>query len=406
MSAEAASPPPLGTSRMRIADTLGSGFAALRRRGMRSVLSALGVSIGIAALVAVLGLSESSRAKLSDELDALGTNILQVSAAQGFGAGDAALEPDAVPRVRGIRAVETATGVATSDAKVVRNRWMSTTETRGVTLVATDEFLLSTLSGHIAQGGWPGAAWNGVPVVVIGATTAQRLNISSVADGPILTVNGRAITIVGILEPLTLAPSLDSTVMISNATASDILGKDLVPAIIFVRSNPALMDAVQTVLPETVEPLTPEETEISRPTDALEAKAAADTTFTALFAGLGAVSLLVGGIGIANVMIISVIERRGEIGLRRSIGATRSHIRRQFLAEAVALAIAGGVAGVALGSLATLVFAKVQHWKPVIPPVAIGLSFAAAIVVGVIAGIYPASRAARLSPTEALRGGT
>jgi putative ABC transport system permease protein len=152
-----------------------------------------------------------------------------------------------------------------------------------------------------------------------------------------------------------------------------------------------------------VDPENPEEVEVSRPSDALEAQAAAETAFSNLFLGLGAVALLVGGIGIANVMVIAVIERKGEIGLRRAIGATRAHIRRQFLTESLVLAGIGGLVGVLLGAGVTAGYALSRGWQVVVPPIALGGGFAAAVLVGAVAGLYPAMRAARLSPTEALR---
>jgi putative ABC transport system permease protein len=146
-----------------------------------------------------------------------------------------------------------------------------------------------------------------------------------------------------------------------------------------------------------------EQVEVSRPSDALEARAAAKTAFTSLFLGLGAVALLVGGVGIANVMVISVLERRSEIGLRRALGAAKRHIRLQFLAESLMLAAAGGVVGVALGTLITVVYAANRGWAAIVPWYVPFGGVALAIAIGVIAGLYPAMRAARLAPTEALR---
>ena len=143
---------------------------------------------------------------------------------------------------------------------------------------------------------------------------------------------------------------------------------------------------------------------MSRPSDALEARAAAKTAFTSLFLGLGAVALLVGGVGIANVMVISVLERRSEVGLRRALGATRRHVGAQFACESLLLAAAGGVAGVALGALVTAGYAATRGWTPVVPPAALAGGVAAALAIGAVAGVYPALRAARLSPTDALRG--
>ncbi len=391
-------------SRLRFGDVVAAGVGSMTRRGARSVLSALGVSIGIAALVAVLGLSESSRAQLGDELSRLGTNLLVVTPGTGFGTQTAPIDEDAAARINHIGAVQQATAVVTTNLTMLRNKWTSTNDTRGLNLVASDGSLVNALNGTLHAGRWPAPAWDTAAVAVIGAKAAQTLGISDLSAGPMVYVGNREVTVVGILDPLTLAPDLDSAVIISRNIANEIAGSTLTPTAIYVRTDETTVDAVRGLLPATVSPLSPEEVQVTRPTDALSAKASADNTFTALFVGLGAVALLVGGIGIANVMIISVIERRTEIGLRRALGARRAHIRRQFLSESIALGLAGGIAGVLFGSVATVVFAKVQGWRVVIPPSAAAVGLGGAVLIGAIAGLYPAVRAARLAPTDALRG--
>jgi putative ABC transport system permease protein len=401
---ETAAPTSVAPSRLRLGDVLSAGIGSMTRRGARSVLSALGVSIGIAALVAVLGLSESSRAELNDQLSALGTNLLVVTPGSGFGTSTATLDPVAADRINHIGAVKQASAVTTLDIAMTRNRWMSTNDTRGLGVVGADSSLLNALSATIANGRWPAPAWNHAPVGVMGAEAAQKLGITDLSAGPTVRVGTRDITIVGILDPVTLAPDLDSALLVSRPIADEIAGSELTPGALYVRTTESAVDAVRGLLPATVSPLSPEEVQVTRPSDALSAKASAESTFTALFVGLGAVALLVGGIGIANVMIISVIERRTEIGLRRALGARRAHIRRQFLSESVALGLAGGIAGVLFGCVATVIFAKVQGWRVVIPPSAVVVGLGGAVIIGAIAGLYPAVRAARLSPTDALRG--
>ena len=396
----------IAPSRFRFGDVAAAGLGSMTRRGARSVLSALGVSIGIAALVAVLGLSESSRAQLADQLSRLGTNLLVVTPGSGFGTQTATFEQVAADRVNNIGAVSQASAVVAADnVSLLRNQWVGTNNSRGLGLIAADDSLLTTLHGSMQQGEWPAPAWGHAAVGVIGAEAALRLGITDLSSGPLVHVGNRDVTIVGILQPFTLAPDLDRAVVVSRSIANEIAGTVLTPTAIYVRTTDADVDAVRGLLPATVAPLSPEDVEVTRPTDALSAKASADETFTALFVGLGAVALLVGGIGIANVMIISVIERRTEIGLRRGCSALRrAHIRRQFLAESIALGLAGGIAGVLFGSVTTVVFAKVQGWRVVIPPSAAVVGLVGAVVIGAIAGLYPAVRAARLAPTDALRG--
>jgi putative ABC transport system permease protein len=367
------------------------------------VLSALGISIGIAAMVGVLGLSESSRADLKAEIQALGTNLLTVAPGQGFGAGDGALPEDATAKIAVIGPVVEATASIPTDGVVLRNEFVNPAETGGITVVGADPQLLETLNGAVAHGAFLNEATARFPNVVLGAVAAERLGVVDVSDGVQVLIDDEWFTVVGTLDPFPLAPDLDRAAIIGQSAAVTILDADPSPGTVYVRTEPGAIDEVRGVLPSTADPESPEEVEVSRPSEALEAEAAADDAFTRLFLGLGAVALVVGGIGIANVMVIAVIERRNEIGLRRALGATRAHIRRQFLTEALVLSALGGGAGVVIGMLVTAAYAASQGWQVVLPAAAAIGGFVAALVIGVVAGMYPAMRAARLSPTEALR---
>lgn len=393
----------LPSSRLRMADVFSVGSSGLRTRKMRTALSALGVTIGIAAMVGVLGLSESSRADLRNQIEALGTNLLTVSPGQGFGAGDGVLPADAVARVSRIGPVEDVADVIELDVSVLRNDLVNENQTGGITVAATDIDLLTTLNGGIAEGVWLNEASEQFTNVVLGSVSAARLGITEVDEGVQVYIGGEWFTVVGVLESFPLAADLDRSALVGKGVASTLFEAELNPSIIYLRTPSETLDDVRGVLSATVDPAEPEEVSVSRPSDILEAEAAADTAFTNLFLGLGAVALLVGGIGIANVMVIAVIERRNEIGLRRALGGTRAHIRRQFLTEALLLSSLGGLAGVGLGAAVTAGYASLQDWEVVIPPEAAVGGFAAAIVIGAIAGLYPAMRAARLAPTEALR---
>ncbi len=394
---------PLPPSRLRPADVVRVGTSGLRTRRLRTALSALGVAIGIAALVGVLSLTESSRADLKAEIAALGTNLLTVSPGGGFGAGDQSFPAEATAKASRIGPVDSVSSLISLDETVLLNDYVNPTQTSGISAVATDPSLLEVLNGELTQGRWIDSTTAALPNVVLGQVAAERLTIDTVADGQQILIGGQWFTVVGILGEFPLAPNLDRAVIIGTPVAVELFGTSDDPDRLFVRSQAEHLDAVREVLPTTADPENPEEIEVSRPSDILEAQAAADNAFTALFLGLGAVALLVGGIGIANVMVIAVIERRSEIGLRRALGATKAHIRRQFLTEALVLAALGGLAGIALGVTVTAIYAISQDWQLVIPLSAVVAGLGASLIIGGIAGLYPAMRAANLSPTEALR---
>lgn len=393
----------LSASRLRPADVLSVGASGLRTRKTRTALSALGITIGIAAMVGVLGISESSRADLRDQITALGTNLLTITPSGGFGGGDGALPAEAGAKVTRIGPVEQVADVVQLDTPVLRNDLINENETGGVTAMAADLDLLETLNGELAVGDWLTGATAEAPTVVLGSVTAERLGVEQVDHGMMLLIGGEWFSVVGVLEPFPLAPDLDRGALIGKPVAETLFESELNPSAIYLRTSPTQIDEVRGVLGPTVDPQSPEEVSISRPSELLEAQEATDAAFTNLFLGLGAVSLLVGGVGIANVMVIAVIERRNEIGLRRALGATKAHIRRQFLTEALLLSALGGVAGVLVGVAVTAGYARSQGWQVVVPTEAMVGGVIAALIIGAIAGLYPAMRAARLAPTEALR---
>ncbi len=393
----------LPNSRLRAGDVFTVGSSGLRTRKMRTALSALGVTIGIAAMVGVLGLSESSRADLNQQIEALGTNLLTVTNSGGFGGGDGELPDDAVAKLSRIGPVQEVADVVEVDATVLRNDVMNENQTGGLTVAATDLDLLTTLNGDVAEGVWLNEASAAFTNAVLGSVSAERLGITEVDRGVQVFIGGEWFTVVGILEPFPLAADLDRSVLVGKEVVATLFDTDPNPSIIYLRTDSEFIDDVRGVIPATVDPAEPDEVSVSRPSEILEAEEAADSAFTSLFLGLGAVALLVGGIGIANVMVIAVIERRNEIGLRRALGGTRAHIRRQFLTEALLLSSLGGISGVALGAAVTYGYARFQDWEVVIPAEAAVGGFAAAVAIGAVAGLYPAMRAARLAPTEALR---
>jgi putative ABC transport system permease protein len=388
-------------SRLLWRDVAVVGSVGLRTRRLRAALSALGIAIGIASMVAVLGISESSKADLLAQLDALGTNLLTVSPGQSFFGDDATLPETAVGAARHMPTVDTAASVADIDQSVRRSEYIDAAETGGISLQAADAELLEALDGRMLRGRFIDAASARYPVVVLGSVAAKRLGVDRV--GVQVAIAGRRFTVGGIVRHLELAPEVDRAALIGFPVAERLFGTTRSATTLYVRADQDTVEETRDLLAPTVDPEHPEEAQVSRPSDALAARAAAKGAFTSLFLGLGAVALLVGAVGIANVMVISVLERRSEIGLRRALGATRRHVGAQFLSESLLLSALGGLAGAMLGAAVTAGYAASQGWTLVIPPVALGGGIGCALAIGIVAGIYPAGRAARLAPTDALR---
>jgi putative ABC transport system permease protein len=383
-------------SRLRLADLPALATLGLRTRRTRAALSALGVAIGIACIVSVLGLTASSQAALLAEIDRLGTNMLTVTQGRALGGDEVPLPataPTMITRVDGVTAM-----APTAELRQVyayRNDLVASVRTGSLSVRACDGALMSTLEAILSQGSF---LTDGLPVAVLGSDAAAHLG----SRGRIW-VSGHWLTVVGVLRPLPLAPEVNRSVLIGFPTATRLYGWDGTLSRIYLRAATDRVLTTAALLARTANPANPSAVEVSRPSDALTARLAVARSGTSLFLGLGAVALLVGAVGIANVMVIAVLERRGEIGLRRAIGARRRHIAAQYLGESVLLAFLGGIAGSAIGAAITLVAARGHDWTPTLPALALWGGPAVAAIIGAAAGLYPAIRAAHLAPTDALR---
>ncbi len=393
----------IAPTRLRPVDLARTAVAGLRSRRLRTLLTALGIAIGIAAMVAVVGISSSSRADVIARIDALGTDLLRVQPGQTM-SGDSTTLPESARDVAArIGPVTVTAGITGVDATVRRTDLIDDDVTGGIRVVAADRSTLTATSAELRVGRFLDAASERLPTVVLGADSARRLGIRSLEDNPRVWLGGEWFAVIGILDPVPLAPELDSAALIGYPVAATLFDTTTSPSTLFVRTTPERVEAVRGVLARSIRPDAPDEVDVSRPSDALEARAATDTALRNLLLALGAVALVVGGVGITNVMVISVLERRGEIGVRRAMGARRMHIAGQFLTEAALLAVLGGLAGVALGAVVTAVYARSRGWLVDVPVAALAAGAGAALAVGLLAGVSPAVRAARLDPADALR---
>jgi putative ABC transport system permease protein len=388
---------------LQLSDLARLSIVGLRTRKLRAGLSALGIAIGVAAIVAVLGITASSQAGLLDEINQLGTNLLTVSNGENLLGAPTELPitaPAMIERIRGVEQVQS-TG-AVSGANAYRSPYIPAGNTNSLTVQAASLALLPVVATSIAQGRYLNAATAQEPLAVLGAVAAQRLGIDRIYPGERIWADGQWLYVAGILRPAVLAPAIDSSVLVGYPAAEKYLGFDGHPSTIYLRTQNSWVTTVDNLLAATANPENPNQVNVSQPSAALVAQAEAQSALNGLFLGLGAIALLVGAVGVANIMIISVLERRSEIGLRRALGATRGHIRTQFLSEAVLLGLLGGAVGVALGVASTVVYAHAKGWSTVIPIEAWAGGIAASVIIGGVAGLIPALRAARLSPTQAL----
>ncbi|HXA57863.1 MAG TPA: ABC transporter permease [Streptosporangiaceae bacterium] len=389
-------------STLRVADLLPAGTLGLRSRRLRAALSGLGIAIGIASMVAVLGVTRSSESRLLAQIDQLGTNLLTVVNGQTLNGAEAELPATAAPMIgRMPDVLHVAPTAQLAAASVYRSDRIPAGQTGGLAVRACDPSLLATLDGSLRSGRFLSAG--PYPATVLGYDAARTMGIVHLDPGTRVWLGRHWFAVTGILDPFPLAPEIDRSALITFPAAARLLHYDGHPSRIYLRAAENRVVQVSGLLAATADPAAPYQVGVSRPSDTLTARVAVVQSSASLFLGLGAVALLVGVIGIANVMVISVLERRSEIGLRRALGAARVHVAAQFLTESLVLSVLGGAFGVALGAAVTASMAYDRGWDVQIPAVAVWGGFGVAVLAGMLAGLYPALRAARLSPTDALR---
>ncbi len=393
--------------RLAFSDLLLLGLSRLRTRPMRAALSALGISIGIATMIVVTGIPASSQQAVLDELATLGPDLLKAAAVPNQGSEiPAGMPKESIGMARRIPPVQAVSGVANVHASVRRtDKIDGNSASSGITVLAGTPNLLELLGAKVYSGKFLSEATDKFPTVVLGAKAATWLGITELPPGrpaPRILLNDTWFSVIGVLARSPLAPDVEQSVLVGWDAANTNLGFDGRPSVVYVRATDTAVEEVRAVLGRTLYPEQPGLVQVSRPSEALAAKRITQNAFSTLFLGLAGVALLVGGIGVANTMVISVLERRREIGLRRALGANRRQIRGQFLTESVVLCAIGGVMGAVLGVLGVIGYADSQGWPIVIPATALLAGLGASVSVGVLAGVYPAVRASLLTPTEAL----
>ncbi|MDR1151267.1 MAG: ABC transporter permease, partial [Bifidobacteriaceae bacterium] len=384
-----------------LGDTLMTATLGPRTRVVRALLSALGIAIGIATLVAMWGIPASQEAQLLADLDAQGANLITVY--PGVNQKDNSpipiplTAPEMVSRIRPVQHLLTVRDMR--DFNVFRNDKIPASQTGGITASIAEGDLLSTLNVAMANGRWFDKASEELPTVVLSDAAARRLRARA---GSAIWGGNQWWAVIGVLEPMKLAQQLDSTVFLAPKVAG-VLQPNLPISAIYVASAPHKSGAVRAVMPQTVNPADPRGVQVSQLSDAYGAQELFAKFFLVLSLGMGGVALLVGGIGIANTMVVAVMERRGEVGLRRAMGARTGQIALQFVLEACVIGLGGGILGVGLGLYIVFCYTAVAQVIFAVPGWILAAGPALAIAIGAVAGLYPSLKAARQSPTEALR---
>ena len=393
----------MNKNKLRTRDLFFVAVYGVKARKGRAALTSIGIGIGIAAIVAVSGIAASGSADLLSTLESLGTNLVKASPQAGFFGTQEELPEGVIGMVERIGPVEEVTSTTQTDLLVRRSNFISEFEGGGISTIVTSSELLNVIGGNLSEGRFITDGLSDLPVTVLGNVTAKRLGITNLSKPTKILIDDEWFGVIGIVEELKIHPDLDRSVFIGYGAAKKLFDINEEPTTIYLRANPTFIEDVVEVIAPSMNPENPDQVEVSRPSDALEAQQAVEASFTNLLLGLGSVALLVGGVAIANVMVMSVLERRMEIGVRRSIGATRREIKYQFLLESIVLSGIGGLVGVMLGSLITLAYTNYTNIVFSIPVWQILGAVVLALLIGAISGVYPAIKASKIQPAEAVR---
>jgi len=393
----------MNKNKLRTRDLFFVAVYGVKARKGRAALTSIGIGIGIAAIVAVSGIAASGSADLLSTLESLGTNLVKASPQAGFFGTQEELPEGVIGMVERIGPVEEVTSTTQTDLLVRRSNFISEFEGGGISTIVTSSELLNVIGGNLSEGRFITDGLSDLPVTVLGNVTAKRLGITNLSKPTKILIDDEWFGVIGIVEELKIHPDLDRSVFIGYGAAKKLFDINEEPTTIYLRANPTFIEDVVEVIAPSMNPENPDQVEVSRPSDALEAQQAVEASFTNLLLGLGSVALLVGGVAIANVMVMSVLERRMEIGVRRSIGATRREIKYQFLLESIVLSGIGGLVGVMLGSLITLAYTNYTNIVFSIPVWQILGAVVLALLIGAISGVYPAIKASKTQPAEAVR---
>ena len=389
-------------TRLSVLDTLATATLGPRGRPLRAVLSALGVAIGIASLVAVLGIPACFQAEAQAEFDAWGANMVIAQPATDRYTQEQTPLPESAPAmVSRIWSVKSTFSVRyVQDARAYRTDKMPEGQSQGLSVVIGDGDPLGTLSTAMASGRWFDDASAQLPTVVLGSNAAILLGAG--VDQRVW-IGDSWWAVIGVLDPVPgFAAQLNSSTFLAPGWAEK-QWPNLPIGQILANAYPGKVNAVTSVMAATVNPAKPTGVDVSQPTSYGMAQDFFLSMFANLALGLGGISLLVGGIGIANTMVVSVMERRGEIGVRRALGARTGQIGLQFVLEAGFIGLFGGVMGVGLGTYAVFCFAAYNAIQFAIPVWVLAAGPGLSILVGMLAGLYPSLKAARQSPTVTLR---